>query len=48
LLWERLIAELKKHSWSHLHKLNVTVANGVADLCGESRAERQAISVAAE
>ena len=50
LLRERLIAELKKHSWSHLHKLNVTVTNGVVDLWGiaESDAERQAIRVAAE
>ena len=47
---ERLIAELKKHSWSHLYKLNVTVTNGVVDLWGvaESDAERKAIRVAAE
>ena len=50
LVRERLIAELKKHSWSHLHKLNVTVTNGVVDIWGiaESDPERQAIRVAAE
>jgi CBS domain-containing protein len=47
---ERLIAELKKHSWSHVHKLNVTVTNGVVDLWGfaQSATEQQAIRVAAE
>jgi CBS domain-containing protein len=47
---ERLVAELKKHSWSHLYKLNVTVVNGVVDLWGlaDSEPERQAIRVAAE
>ena len=47
---ERLIAELKKQSWSHVHKLNATVANGVVDLWGfaQSEAERRAIRVAAE
>lgn len=47
---EKLIAELKKQSWSHVHKLNVTVTNGVVDLWGfaQSEAERQAIRVAAE
>jgi CBS domain-containing protein len=47
---EKLIAELKKHSWSHVHKLNVTVTNGVVDLWGfaQSEKERQAIRVAAE
>ena len=50
MIRERLIAELKKYSWSHLHKLNVTVTNGVVDLWGiaESDPERQAIRVAAE
>lgn len=50
MIRERLIAELKKHSWSHLYKLNVTVTNGVVDLWGiaESEAERKAIRVAAE
>ena len=47
---ESLIAELKKQSWSHVHKLNVTVTNGVVDLWGfaQSEKERQAIRVAAE
>jgi CBS domain-containing protein len=50
MIRERLMAELKKNSWSHVHQLNVTVANGVVDLWGfaESDAERQAIRVAAE
>lgn len=50
MIRNRLIAELKKHSWSHLYKLNVTVTNGVVDLWGiaESEPERQAIRVAAE
>jgi len=47
---ETLVAELKKHPWSHVHKLNVTVTNGVVDLWGiaQSETERQAIRVAAE
>ena len=47
---ENLIAELKKQPWSHVHKLNVTVTNGVVDLWGftESEKEHQAIKVAAE
>jgi CBS domain-containing protein len=47
---EKLIAELKTQSWSHVHKLNVTVTNGVVDLWGfaQSEAERQAIRIAAE
>jgi CBS-domain-containing membrane protein len=47
---ENLVAELKKQSWSHVHKLNVTVTNGVVDLWGftQSEKERQAIRVAAE
>jgi CBS domain-containing protein len=50
IIRERLLAELKKQSWSHVHKLNVTVTNGVVDLWGfaESEKERQAIRVAAE
>ena len=50
MIRERLIAELKKQSWSHVHKLNVTVTNGVVDLWGfaQSVTERQAIRVAAE
>jgi Mg/Co/Ni transporter MgtE len=47
---DRLIAELKKQSGSHVHKLNVTVTNGVVDLWGfaQSATEQQAIRVAAE
>jgi CBS domain-containing protein len=47
---ERLMNELKQQPWTHVHKLNVTVTNGVVDLWGfvESEAERQAITVAAE
>ena len=47
---ETLVAELKKHPWSHVQKLNVTVTNGVVDLWGiaQSETERQAIRVAAE
>jgi CBS domain-containing protein len=45
-----LLAELKKQPWSHVHKLNVTVTNGVVDLWGfaQSETERKAIRVAAE
>jgi CBS domain-containing protein len=47
---EKLMDELKKQPWSHVHKLNVTVTAGVVDLWGfvESEKERQAITVAAE
>jgi len=47
---EKLIAELRKQAWSHVHKLNATVTNGVVDLWGfaQSEKERQAIRVAAE
>jgi CBS domain-containing protein len=47
---EKLITDLKKHSWTHIHKLNVTVTNGVVDLWGfvQSEKERQAIRVTAE
>lgn len=50
LIREKLFIELKKQSWSHVHKLNATVANGVVDLWGftQSEKERQAIRVAAE
>jgi osmotically-inducible protein OsmY len=50
MIRERLITELKKQSWSHVHRLNVTVSNGVVNLWGftESDQERQAIRVAAE
>jgi CBS-domain-containing membrane protein len=47
---ERLMDDLKQQPWTHVHKLNVTVTNGVVDLWGfvQSESERQAISVAAE
>jgi CBS domain-containing protein len=47
---EKLIAELRKQSWAHVHKLNATVTNGVVDLWGftESEKERHAIRIAAE
>ena len=50
MIREWLIAELKKHSWSHIHKLNVTVSQGIVDLWGfaQSETERRAIKVAAE
>ncbi len=50
MIRDRLLAELKKQSWSHVHKLNVTVTNGVVDLWGftQSEKERQAIRVVAE
>ena len=50
MIRDRLLAELKKQPWSHVHKLNTTVANGVVDLWGQAQSdkERQAIRVAAE
>jgi CBS domain-containing protein len=50
MIREKLITELKKQSWSHVHRLNAIVANGVVDLWGfaESEQERRAIRVAAE
>jgi CBS-domain-containing membrane protein len=47
---EKLMDELKQQRWTHVHKLNVTVTNGVVDLWGfvQSESERQAITVAAE
>jgi osmotically-inducible protein OsmY len=47
---EKLMNELKQQPWTHVHKLNVTVTNGVVDLWGfvESETERQAITVVAE
>jgi CBS domain-containing protein len=50
MIREKLVTELKKQPWSHVHKLNATVANGVVDLWGfaQSDSERQAIRVAAE
>ena len=50
MIRKQLIAELENQSWSHVHKLNATVTNGVVDLWGfaQSEAERRAIRVAAE
>ena len=47
---EKLIDELKRHPWSRVHKLNVTVTNGTVNLWGfvQSETERRAIRVAAE
>lgn len=50
MIRDRLMAELRKQSWSHVYKLNATVTDGVVDLWGfaQSDAERRAIRVAAE
>ena len=50
MIRKKLMDELKKQPWSHVHRLNVTVTAGVVDLWGlvESEKERQAIRVAAE
>jgi CBS domain-containing protein len=47
---QKLLAELKKHSWAHTHHLSVTVTDGIVDLWGyaESGEERKAIRVIAE
>jgi CBS domain-containing protein len=47
---KKLLDELKKQPWSHVHRLNVTVTGGVVDLWGfvESEKQRQAITVVAE
>ncbi len=47
---KKLMDELKRQPWSHVHSLNVTVAAGVVNLWGyvESEEERRAIIVAAE
>ena len=47
---KRLMDELKQQRWTHVHKLNVTVTDGVVDLWGfvQSESKRQAIAVAAE
>ena len=47
---KKLMDELKKQPWSHVHRLNITATAGVVDLWGfvESEEERQAITVAAE
>ncbi len=47
---EKLLEELQRQPWAHVHRLNVTVTNGAVDLWGfvESDKARQAIVVAAE
>ena len=47
---EKLLDELKRQPWSRVHRLNVTVTNGVVDLWGfvQSETERRAITIAAE
>lgn len=47
---KRLMDELEKQPWSHVHRLNVTVMAGVVNLWGvvESEQEQRAIVVAAE
>lgn len=46
----RLLEELRRQPWAHVHRLNITVTNGAVDLWGfvVSEKERQAIAVAAE
>ncbi len=50
MIREKLTGELKRQKWAHVHRMNVTVTNGVVDLWGfvESDAERQALRIAAE
>ena len=50
MIRKKVMDELKKQPWSHLHRLNVMVAAGVVDLWGfvESESERRAITVVAE
>lgn len=47
---QKLIDQLKSQSWTHGHKLGVTVTNGVVDLWGTVRSdsERRAVRVTAE
>lgn len=46
---EKLLQELRGQPWAHVHRLNIVVSNGVVDLWGLVRSdrERQAITVAA-
>jgi CBS domain-containing protein len=39
---DRLLEELKKQQWTHVHKLNVTVKDGVVDLWALSNPKRNA------
>jgi CBS domain-containing protein len=47
---DKIMAALKAEAWAHTGLLNITVNNGVVDICGTtgSEAERKAIRVAAE
>lgn len=47
---QKLLSDLKKHSWAHALNLDVTVNNGCVDIWGvaQSKAERDAIRVTAE
>jgi len=47
---KKLMDELEKQPWSHIHRLNVTVTSGVVNLWGvvDSEQEQRAIVVAAE
>jgi CBS domain-containing protein len=46
---QKLIEELRKQPWAHIHKLNVMVTGGIVDLWGtvESEQARKAINAAA-
>ena len=50
MIREKLLGELKKQKWAHVHRMNATVTNGVIDLWGfvGSEEERQAIRIASE
>lgn len=50
IIRQKLLDELQKQSWAHVHNLNVTVINGIVDLWGyvETDNERKAIRVVAE
>ncbi len=47
---EKLLQELREQPWAHVHRMNIVVTDGVVDLWGFVRSdkERQAIIVAAE
>ncbi|HLZ01150.1 MAG TPA: CBS domain-containing protein [Bradyrhizobium sp.] len=50
MIREKLLSDLKKQPWAHVHRLNITVTAGAVDLWGyvNSEKERQAVTVAAE
>ncbi len=47
---KKIMDDLRRQPWSHPHRLNITVTNGVVDLWGtvESEQERKAIRTVAE